>query len=886
MALAAVALLIGVIVAGQRTSSSSSSSSSSSPAQDPCTAYLGAAAMPPEQQQLLDPYLATLNATLPLANGAAYPFCFVYGGVASSALLPKWAFGAIPPQPYADATRRTLYSWIWTEPAPPTLSSSSSGGSSSRQAGSSRMVVELNVTLLDNHPSAADAVLSIRNTGTAPTAAVTRPSSFSVAFAANDAENDPARLYTRVGGNGSPSDFYPASAAGGNPMVPGKPDNLVLGGIISSNSNGHKEGNNCTAGCFDGNGRPHPAVLQNQCGTGSYGTLPFFQVEHSNRRRGMLFSLGWSGQWIATVNRTSTAVTVAIGLGGQHCAVGGFPADGAGRGANDDYPNFAVVPGESLRLLRVLSVGYSSAVDSDLHQRGLNIHRRIILDAIAPRAYQTPGTWPWAVPPPPRTAATVASAGPPPIYPLIAAIANQGNKPWKPANQSGNMALLDAARSVKGVEEIWIDVGWNAGGCFGGNYAQPVIDSVDRSMWPSGSLQPVFGAAHEHNINTVLWFMPEMNVNSSCECIPAFGKQCAAGCPTGGEYPGSYLYANFPEWLAQDDDAKPVPLPGPTVTSLIDLGVDAARDWMAAYVSDAIDAWDIDTFRIESSCNGGHDCLSYFQSHDNSRQARLHPGVPRAGITEISHTAGLHTLFATLRSRHPGLVVDVCAGGGRKVDLDIMQHAIQKWQSDYTPPPGTFTGAAHDNVQGHLMGEQHYQPLSAGGISSSEPYAWRSVATTGGLIFWDQTNDTEEMKKRTAQAIEETHRLRPIILGGDFYHLTGLDEYGWSNMSASPGMWAGWQWANATGHNGAVLLFRRSEAADAVQVSLNAAIPTAQYQLSFSFNYSVSEVRHCSGTELRHLTARMPSTVAAGQASVLIEYIRVDVRENPENKKK
>ena len=153
-------------------------------------------------------------------------------------------------------------------------------------------------------------------------------------------------------------------------------------------------------------------------------------------------------------------------------------------------------------------------------------------------------------------------------------------------------------------------------------------------------------------------------------------------------------------------------------------------------MTDAIGSWDIDAFRIESSCNGGHDSLVFFQDHDRTYQAQLFPGIARNGTTQIGHTLGLHAVFAEIRRRHPGLVVDVCAGGGRKIDLDIMELSIQKWQSDFT------SKGASDALQGHLMGEQHYQPLSAAGIWSSDPYTWRSVATTGGLIFYDQRNDT------------------------------------------------------------------------------------------------------------------------------------------------
>ena len=61
----------------------------------------------------------------------------------------------------------------------------------------------------------------------------------------------------------------------------------------------------------------------------------------------------------------------------------------------------------------------------------------------------------------------------------------------------------------------------------------------------------------------------------------------------------------------------------------------------------------------------GHDCLVFFQAHDAVYQKILHPGLARNGTTEIGHVLGLHRVFDELRLRHPGLVVDVCAGGGR-----------------------------------------------------------------------------------------------------------------------------------------------------------------------------------------------------------------------------
>jgi hypothetical protein len=93
---------------------------------------------------------------------------------------------------------------------------------------------------------------------------------------------------------------------------------------------------------------------------------------------------------------------------------------------------------------------------------------------------------------------------------------------------------------------------------------------------------------------------------------------------------------------------------------------------MVAYLTDVITAWEVDTYRIESSCSGGHDCVSFWQQRDLAAQATSHPNLARNGSTEIGHVTGLLDLFDELRRRVPSLVIDVCAGGGRKVDLDIM----------------------------------------------------------------------------------------------------------------------------------------------------------------------------------------------------------------------
>ena len=162
-------------------------------------------------------------------------------------------------------------------------------------------------------------------------------------------------------------------------------------------------------------------------------------------------------------------------------------------------------------------------------------------------------------------------------------------------------------------------------------------------------------------------------MNTSCD-LGAWGKPGNPGsqlCAGSAENQPSYLVRNHPEcapprfrWhlgcillktraislrtgLAWDGPQ------GPSMTSLVDLGIPEAREYTVAYLTDVIGSWDLDTFRIESSCNGGHDCLAFFQDHDRTYQASRHPGVPRNGTTEIGHTAGLHAVFDEIRQVIP-----------------------------------------------------------------------------------------------------------------------------------------------------------------------------------------------------------------------------------------
>ena len=55
----------------------------------------------------------------------------------------------------------------------------------------------------------------------------------------------------------------------------------------------------------------------------------------------------------------------------------------------------------------------------------------------------------------------------------------------------------------------------------------------------------------------------------------------------------------------------------------------------------------------------------------------------RIGMTEIGHVEGLYKFLDTLLAQHPGLVIDNCASGGRRIDIEMMSRSFVMWRSDH-----------------------------------------------------------------------------------------------------------------------------------------------------------------------------------------------------------
>lgn len=106
----------------------------------------------------------------------------------------------------------------------------------------------------------------------------------------------------------------------------------------------------------------------------------------------------------------------------------------------------------------------------------------------------------------------------------------------------------------------------------------------------------------------------------------------------------------------------------------------------------------------------------------------------RQGMSEIRYIEGLYAFWDGLMAGRPGLMIDNCASGGRRIDLETLGRATPFWRSD-----GPRDAIAH---QCHTYGLLAWAPLSA--TSQDRPgddYEFRSSMCSALCLNWWHTGD-------------------------------------------------------------------------------------------------------------------------------------------------
>lgn len=352
-----------------------------------------------------------------------------------------------------------------------------------------------------------------------------------------------------------------------------------------------------------------------------------------------------------------------------------------------------------------------------------------------------------------------------------------GGRPLTPPFTSGSWGATPTGDQIANIalwqregmpyETYWIDAGWygpserwkpdEASGAWYGQvgnwYPCPYAH-------PAG-LKPVSDAAHAAGKRFLLWIEPERAVT------------------------GSQLEREHPEWLLGERR------PGGNL--LFDLGNPAARAWLTELVSGLITSQGIDVYRQDFNMEP----LPFWRAADPA---------DRQGMCEIRYITGLYAFWDELLARHPGLVIDNCASGGRRLDLETTGRCIPLWRSDYQ-----CTAQSPDGAQAHTLGLSYWLPFHGTGVAgghtrAGDTYNFRShlcaALGVGGPPAGEIARGLAYPWDWQRRMCSDYLRARPLF-SGDYHPL--------SPCTSDPRQWAALQMHRPDLGAGMVLAFRRAE---------------------------------------------------------------------------
>lgn len=246
----------------------------------------------------------------------------------------------------------------------------------------------------------------------------------------------------------------------------------------------------------------------------------------------------------------------------------------------------------------------------------------------------------------------------------------------------------------------------------------------------------------------------------------------------------------------------------------------------------------------------------------------------RIGMTEIGHIEGLYKMWDDLLARHPGLHIDNCASGGRRLDIEMMSRSFVFWRTDYGFKD-TIAEQAQTQALAYWVPENMgFETYSADFEANSAPWTKPGPYSTPENLYlmrlgydagYGVTPGAAGVNNPAwvawiKQAIGEYREVQPYFYG-DFYPLLPY--------SRSEETWTAWQWNRPGDKDGLVIVLRRPKSPfTAMKLNLQHLNPNAFYEVEIRTTYNKAPVKEMKGSELMHLQIQLPDA----PSSTLVFY--------------
>ena len=361
-------------------------------------------------------------------------------------------------------------------------------------------------------------------------------------------------------------------------------------------------------------------------------------------------------------------------------------------------------------------------------------------------------------------------------------------------------------------EDIWLDAGWygNCTKCdeaFSGDWSKHTGEWVVNKRVHPEELTDVAACAKAVGANLMLWFEPE---------------RALKGTPATEQHP---------EWFLTLDGTK---------EQILYYGNEEARSYVLDLLSRYTENLNLSCYRQDFNIG----LTKYFAQSDEEN---------RRGIIEIKHITGMYRLWDELLEKFPGLIIDNCSSGGRRIDIETLKRSIPFFRSDYQ----CNFNENPEVLQTHNSGISLYLPYN--GCTSKtkcDTYAIRSSYSSswGGAFYNAIFQSMDENDFAWAKKITDEYRSIRKYFSMDFYNL--------GSSCFDPTAWAIWQYHDSETQSGIVMAFRRCESPfDQVKIELKGLLPEKAYTFTNLDDYATQD-------EKNSIMIRLPQK----RSSIILKY--------------
>ena len=401
----------------------------------------------------------------------------------------------------------------------------------------------------------------------------------------------------------------------------------------------------------------------------------------------------------------------------------------------------------------------------------------------------------------------------PPMKLMPVAASVHGMLGFNDTTEQNLSALAAHIASLKlPLDTFWLDAGWNQGG-FPAAQGNPNADPV---RFPHG-LGPVGNTVTKTGMRFLVWFEPERAMR------------------------GTWLEREHPAWLISPANTPPeLRYMENDGFRLVDLGNPKARQWALDSTSQHIREANVSVYRQDFN-----EYPSFFW-HNNEPADEI-------GLREVRYINGLYDFLDELVQRHPGLILDNCASGGRRIDFEMMRRSVVLWRSDSCWDAKSYPR----NVQAMTHGLSLWLPLHGLGSVATDDVSLRSGMGACASFAANFRDPTAVLALR--RHLERYLNVRPLF-ASDYFPLTD-----WSD---DPAQWLAFQFHDQKSGTGIVQGFCGSQASQRqFTARLSGLDPDQRYRLT---DWDTPEVSlEKTGRELATIGLDMQAEHGSNTAKVI-----------------